>query len=152
MEFRWVDPSEWREVLALMREFYPFEGLVLDDAIAAQALRWVLADPKRGAIFLFQLDGETLGYCALTAGVSLEFGGPYLLLDELYLREEFRGRGLGREAMKFVENYAREAGYLALRLEVHDVNERAKELYRRRGFDDDRRWVFTKRLSLPSTA
>ena len=71
MEFRSVDPTEWRDVLALMREFYPLEGLVLDESLAAQALQWVLADSKRGAIFLFRLDGETLGYCALTAGVSL---------------------------------------------------------------------------------
>jgi len=107
----------------------------------------VLADPQRGAVFLLRAEGELAGYFALTSGVSLEFGGPYLLLDELYLREPFRGKGRGRLAMDFIEDYARQAGSGALRLEVHDCNERAKDLYRRRGFLDDRRWIFTKPLA-----
>ena len=146
MKFVPAGPKDCPEVLTLMREFYPLEGLKLDEALAAQGLKWVLADPERGAIFLMRVSGELVGYCALTAGVSLEFGGPYLLLDELYLRAPFRGSGLGRQTMDFVESFARQTGCRGLRLEVHDFNERAKELYRRRGFVDDRRWIFTKSL------
>ena len=146
MEIRRASLTEIEEVLTLMREFYPLERLTLNETLAAKGLRWVLADAAHGAVFLLWVDGRPEGYCVLTAGVSLEFGGPYLLLDELYLREPFRGRGLGRDAMEFVEAFARQAGYTALRLEVHDVNERAKSLYRRRGFEDDRRWIFTKPL------
>lgn len=147
MEFQRAGMAELPEVLALMREFYPSEGLHLDEALAARGLHWVLADPQRGAVFLLRVESELAGYFALTAGVSLEFGGPYLLLDELYLREPFRGKGLGRMAMNFIEDYARQPGSGVLRLEVHDCNERAKNLYRKRGFLDDRRWIFTKPLT-----
>lgn len=146
MEFQRAGPAEVQELLGLMREFYALEQLGWNEWLAEKGLRWVLADPARGAVFLLRVEEGVAGYCALTAGVSLEFGGPYLLLDELFLRAQFRGRGFGRQAMEFVEAFARQAECGVLRLEVHDVNESAKDLYRRRGFADDRRWVFTKAL------
>lgn len=144
MEFTRAGLAQLPEVLDLMREFYPLERLALNEAVAANGLLWVMADAARGAIFLIRVDGEAAGYCALTAGVSLEFGGPYLLVDELYIRQRFQGRGLGSEAMKMMEAFAQKAECGALRVEVHDVNERAKRLYLGRGFLDDRRWIFTK--------
>ncbi len=78
--------------------------------------------------------------------ISFRSGGLCLLLDELYVREPQRGKGLGRRALEFAEAFARQATCGALRLEVHDVNERAKDLYRRQGILDDRRSVFTKPL------
>jgi len=146
MEFQRAGLLDLPEVLALMREFYPLEGLTLDESLAAKALLWVLENPERGAIFLVRGDSKTAGYFALTAGVSLEFGGPFLLLDELYLREPCRGRGLGIQMLDFLESYARQTDCRALRLEVHDANSRAKELYLKRGFVDDRRWIYTKNL------
>lgn len=146
MEFQRAGLLELPEVLALMREFYPLERLTLDEALAKKALLWVLENPERGAIFLLRAESETAGYIALTAGVSLEFGGPFLLLDELYLRPPYRGRGLGIRMLDFVEAYARQTDRHALRLEVHDDNTRAKDLYLKHGFIDDHRWIYTKLL------
>ncbi|MBK9229865.1 MAG: hypothetical protein IPO15_03045 [Anaerolineae bacterium] len=61
----------------------------------------LLEEPERwGPIWLIQ-DGETVvGYTILTWGFTVELGGPFLLIDELYLRPSHR-LGLGQHNARF---------------------------------------------------
>jgi GNAT superfamily N-acetyltransferase len=83
----------------------------------------------------------------LTFGFSLEFHGRNALLDELYLREEFRGRGLGRASLVRAEEICRREGIRAVHLEVDRVNVRAQEVYRKAGYKDHDRYLLTKWLT-----
>ena len=81
----------------------------------------------------------------LTFGFSLEMHGRYALLDELYVEKAWRGRGIGTEAVEFVEEQCRQRGLRVARLEVFDDNVRAQALYERNGFEvDDDRHLMTK--------
>jgi len=80
-------------VLELMREFYASEHLRFDTAAARRALQQLLKDRACGVVHLIHWDAEVIGYVVLTFGFSLEFHGRAALLDELYVREQFRGRG-----------------------------------------------------------
>ena len=82
----------------------------------------------------------------LTVSFSFEYRGHDAFIDELYIAEEYRGRGIGRRAMDFVENVARELGVNAMHLEVSRENEAALELYRRTGYVDHDRYLMTKWL------
>jgi GNAT superfamily N-acetyltransferase len=46
---------------------------------------------------------ETIGYIVLTLGDSLEYHGRDAFVDEIYIRESHRGKGIGAQAIKFVE-------------------------------------------------
>ena len=92
-------------------------------------------------------DGEKpIGYVVLTLGFSFEYGGRDGFLDELYVEEKYRGRGIGRRTMEFVEERARELGVKALHLEATQGNDAAIELYRRAGYFRHERFLMTKRL------
>lgn len=92
-------------------------------------------------------DGEKpIGYVVLTLGFSFEYGGRDGFLDELYVDEKYRGRGIGRRTMEFVEERAREMGVKALHLEATQGNDAAIELYRRAGYFKHERFLMTKRL------
>ena len=43
----------------------------------------------------------------MTFGYGLESHGRFAFLDEMYIRDEYRGRGLGREALEAVEETCR---------------------------------------------
>ena len=93
-------------------------------------------------------DGEqVIGYVVLTLGFSFEYGGRDAFLDELYLDEKYRGRGIGRQAMEFVEAQAREMGVNAVHLEATHGNHPAIELYRRAGYVAHARVLMTKWLA-----
>jgi ribosomal protein S18 acetylase RimI-like enzyme len=134
-------------VLALMREFYAGEGLTFSEKPARAALRTLLGDPAVGRVFLIGEGTEPAGYLVLTFGFSLEFHGRDGLVDELYVRAPFRGRGLGRAALAHAEAVCREEGVRVLSLEVDRSNRRARALYERSGYRDRGNHLLTKRLA-----
>jgi len=128
----------------LMREFYAHEGLDYERSRSREAVRTLLADPALGRIWLFRVGDEVAGYTAVTVCYSLEFAGRYALLDELYVREGWRGRGIGARALELVADACRELGVAAVRLEVDTWNTRAMALYRRLGFELQERHMMSR--------
>jgi ribosomal protein S18 acetylase RimI-like enzyme len=134
------------ELVGLMREFYAFDHIAFDEAAARGALREILGDGRFGVVHLIRVEAETAGYLVLTFGFSLEFHGRDAFVDELYLRENFRGRGIGKACIEFAAEVCRREGIAALHLEVERANTRAQGLYRRAGFRDHDRYLLTKWL------
>ena len=147
-------PADTGTILALMRAFYIEEHLVFDETAARRAVAELLSRPEWGTILVFEAAGRVVGHATLTFGFSLEFHGRYVLLDELYLIPDVRGRGRGRRALALTETWARSAQVAALRLELNHANTRARALYLAAGFTDDRRDLFTRWLDAaqPSSA
>jgi GNAT superfamily N-acetyltransferase len=145
--FTLADASDAELLVELMREFYAFEHLAFDEGAARPALGQILRDRGLGVVHLIRAGGEAAGYLVVTFGFSLEFGGRDAFVDELFLRENFRGRGIGRASLELAEAVCREEGIGALHLEVDRVNTRAQVIYRQAGFRDHDRYLLTKWLS-----
>jgi GNAT superfamily N-acetyltransferase len=144
--FKLADASDVEPLIELMREFYACEHLEFEEGTARSALEQILRDRRFGVVHLIRVDGAAAGYLVLTFGFSLEFGGRDALVDELYLREDFRGHGLGKASLELAGAVCREEGISALHLEVDRVNTRAQAVYRQAGFRDHDRYLLTKRL------
>ena len=137
IELRAAGPGDLDLVLGLMRGLYASEHIAFEEQRARQALAELLADPGLGTVWLVEAGREVpevIGYAILTLGYSLEFGGRFALLDELFIHESHRGRGAGGQALRRIEEAGRVLGLHAIRLEVSRTNGRAQELYRRAGF------------------
>ena len=134
-------------LLPMISELCEFDRTPFDERAAGGALAQLIGDESLGGAWLIESDGRTAGYLVLTYGFSLEFGGRDAFIDELFLREEFRRRGLGRRALEFAEAVCRGRGVRALLLEVERNNAAALEVYRRFGFQNrDSFYLMTKRL------
>lgn len=117
-----------------MQTYYAYDGHGFDREQAQIALLGLLREEHFGQAWLI-LDSETpVGYAVLCFGYSLEWLGRDAFVDELFLTEEYRGRGWGRRTMTFLEDAAREAGVRTLHLGVVPSNKRALHLYRQLGF------------------
>ena len=90
------------------------------------------AQPDRRRYFIAeQEDGTVIG------GVGIaEFSGVghCAELQKLYLADEAKGRGFGKQLMQTAEQYAKAAGYRLLYLETHSNLETAIGLYEKLGF------------------
>ena len=133
-------------LVELMREFYAFDHIAFDEGAARGALEQILRDGRFGLVHLIRVGAEAAGYLVLTFGFSLEFHGRDAFVDELYLRERFRGHGIGKASIEFAAGICRGEQIAALHLEVERGNRRAQELYRRAGFRDHDRYLLTKWL------
>lgn len=141
-----ITPATLDSALDLMKLLYTEPGGTHDRQAASRAAEHLFHNPESGGLWFIESDGRTAGYLALTACFSLEFGSGFGLLDELYLLPQWRGKGLGAEALAFAQVWCRSRGYSALRLEVDLSNERALRLYRGAGFLSHGRDLMTKWL------
>jgi ribosomal protein S18 acetylase RimI-like enzyme len=144
--FHQLSEQELPALFGLMRELYPQQHMRLDEAVTRKAIQALLSDPSLGQICLIYRGDELAGYFVLTFCFSLEFHGRFGLLDELYIREAFRGQKLGKAVIAFAENVCRQKCIRALRLEVARDNLVAQGLYRASGFAEESRHLFTKWL------
>ena len=142
-----VGPGDADELLDLARAFHAEDGHPLD-ACGERAVREVCDGHPlaRGFLVRDAEAGSTLGYCVITLGYGVEYGGADAFLDDLYLVPDARGRGLGREVMAAAEAEAVRLGARAVHLVVAPDNERAQRLYRRHGFAASDWRVMSKRL------
>ena len=144
--FQLLSEQEIPSLLEMMKEFYAQQEMHFEKATATRAINQLLEKPEHGEIYLIFHGSELAGYFALTFCFSLEFHGRFALLDEVYIREIYRGRKLGKSVGPFAEDLCRKAGMQALRLEVGRENQPAQSLYRAAGFEVDERNLMTKWL------
>ncbi len=84
--------------------------------------------------YMLEYGGKTVGYGLVQLSYSNEAGGMQMFLEELYIREGYRNKGLGKEFFERV--YASRDDVVRYRLEVTAVNERAISLYKRLGYEN----------------
>lgn len=145
--FRQASEADTATLLPMMRALWEHEGIPFEEAAIRGPLRDLFADPALGRVWLALADGAVAGYAMGTWGFSTEQGGRFLLLDELYVLPDFRGRGIGGAALAHVERAALLEGAGSVRIEVAEENRGARELYRAAGYADPRRLFLAKRLS-----
>ena len=146
IRFRQASPPDALALLDLMQPFYAEEHLTYDPERTPAALRTLLADPDAGQAWLIEADGAAAGYFVLAFVFVLEFGGRCAFVDELFIRPEHRGHGLGTAALAHAVAVGAEMGLTALRLEVDHANPDAERLYRRAGFARHARFLLTRPL------
>jgi ribosomal protein S18 acetylase RimI-like enzyme len=139
-------PAELAELLALHERFNASQGYASDASAARSALGALLARPELGRVYRIVQGGASVGYAALTFGWSLEWGGRDAFVDEMFVEEEARGRGVGRAALRALAAEAERLGVRALHLEVESANPAAQALYRSEGFAGNERRILTRRL------
>ena len=144
--FRLADQRNLDILLDLAREYYAFDGHHYDRDVVCAALEGLMRKPAFGRVWLICDDTAPVGYVVLTIGYSIEYRGHDAFIDELYLRESYRGRGWGRCALAFVEQVCRDLGVCALHLEVERANTIAQAVYRKFGFADRERFLLTKMM------
>lgn len=84
--------------------------------------------------YMLVCDGNNVGYCVTMKTYSVEAGGITIWIDELFVLEEYRSKGLGRELFKYIEENG-DKKLRRIRLEVELENGRAISLYKKMGFE-----------------
>ena len=127
-------PEDEKRLLPMIAAYHAMEGIESTDDRNAEAIRPLLDGSPHGAIWMVGPKMAPVGYIAVSFGWSIELGGMDGFVDEFWVREKVRGRGMGSEALHVLIGTLREAGMKALHLEIAADNARASRLYTRAGF------------------
>lgn len=135
VNFHKLEESQIDIILEMMVDFYAIDAYVIDPAVSRENFEVLVSNPSYGQAFLIEEEGEFMGYMILAYVFSFEFKGRVVILDELYLSEAARGKGLGKKAVEYAQSYAQEQDCKKIFLEVETHNLRAQRLYEKLGFD-----------------
>jgi GNAT superfamily N-acetyltransferase len=102
--------------------------------IAAGAFEAIIADERLGYVWIIQAEYQDVGHLVLTLKYAMEYSGLVACLDDLYVKPDWRNKGLGTGALVDVRNFCARARIRALTVEVGHNNGPAQTLYRRVGF------------------
>ncbi len=132
MIIREINETDRQEYLKMSAEFYSSPAVLHD--IPANYRENAFEEYLRGVhakCFIFEEEGKVAGYGIVTFVYIRESGGLCTFFDELYVREQFRSRGFGRQFFNFAfDNFPAPMSLL----EVEKENVRAISLYKRLGF------------------
>ncbi|MEX0703553.1 MAG: GNAT family N-acetyltransferase [Planctomycetales bacterium] len=124
-------PADVPVVLGLIRELAEYERLPHEVAATEESLRETLfgARPYAEAL-VAEADGEVAGFAVFFHNYSTFVGRPGLYLEDLYVRPQFRRRGIGRAFFRELARLAVERGCGRIEWSVLDWNEPALAFYR----------------------
>jgi GNAT superfamily N-acetyltransferase len=142
-----ADRSNIETLVNFMAEYYAYDHIPFDREAARSAMEQLVSDHHLGRAWVIRYGDEAAGYCVLTLSYSLEYRGRSAFIDELFIKEAYRGKGIGTRALEFLKEIARALGVTALRLEVERKNVDARRLYRKAGFEDQDRHLMTNRIA-----
>ncbi|WEM41037.1 GNAT family N-acetyltransferase [Photobacterium sp. DA100] len=140
-------------LLTLVEELFEYEVLPKKKEQTQQAIQHLLTNPELGQAWFIEvdIDGEKLiaGHIIVSYSFSLEHGGRIGLIDQFYLKPEWRQQGIGTALIPQIEAHAASAGVHALSLEVNIGNKGARKFYEKHDFVPRRQFCMMTKIISP---
>ena len=122
-------------ITQMMQDFYAIDNYPIDVEVAKNLFQEFISNEHLGKSWLIYSENEIVGYIILTYIFSFEYGGKIAFLDELFIKETARGKGIGKEAIQFIQKEVPKLSLKLLYLEVEPHNENAQKLYLAHDFE-----------------
>jgi GNAT superfamily N-acetyltransferase len=134
LNIRSAEPDDVALILALIGELADYEKLG-DQVVAepAQLAEHLFGPRPFAEVLIGEVDGQAAGFALFFHNYSTFLGKPGLYLEDLYVRPEARGAGLGKALLATLARLAVERGCGRLEWSVLDWNEPALGFYRSLG-------------------
>jgi GNAT superfamily N-acetyltransferase len=135
-------PADVPMILTLIRELAEFERLLHEVTATEAQVREGLFGPRPSAeVAMARIGEEVAGFALYFHNFSTFLAKPGIYLEDLYVRQQFRGQGCGEALLKHLARTALERGCGRLEWSVLDWNQRAIDFYRSLGATPMNEWT-----------
>jgi GNAT superfamily N-acetyltransferase len=129
-------------ILALIRELATYErALESVQASEADLTSSLFGDDPVASCLLAEVDGEVVGFALWFRNFSTWLAKPGIYLEDLFVRPQARGHGLGKKLLMELVGIARERGYGRVEWSVLDWNASAIGFYTSLGATPNDEWT-----------
>ena len=130
---RVMNEKDKTEILEMMRVFYTSPAVFTNgsEEVFLSDIENCINDNPYLEGYVMENSNNIQGYAMIAKSFSTEFGKPCIWIEDLYIKEGYRGLGLGNMLMDFITQKYTDCIF---RLEVEEENERAVKLYKKCGF------------------
>jgi GNAT superfamily N-acetyltransferase len=134
VEIRLATVADVGTILTFIRDLARYERLEHNVVATEEDLRrWLFGDQRIAETLLAIEGGEPVGFALFFLNFSTFLGQPGIYLEDLFVRETARGRGVGKALLRALAALATARGYGRVEWAVLDWNEPAIAFYKRLG-------------------
>ena len=99
-----------RDRLRFIKELADYEKLLHEVVATEEILRESLFERRAAEVVIAEYQGEPVGFALFFHNFSTFLGRPGLYLEDLYVRPEMRGKGIGKLLLSYLAKLALERG------------------------------------------
>ncbi len=145
VSIRPAEPADLDSLISLLAVLFSIEqDFVFDESRQRRGLAMMLEN-ERARVLIAEAEGQVVGMCTGQFLVSTAEGGLSLLVEDVVVDEQWRGRGIGRLLMAAISDWARANKVSRLQLLADRNNVPALDFYRILG------WQTTELICLRSS-
>lgn len=138
MNIRVAREADFEGILGMIKELAAFEQAAHK---VSNSVDQMLAEKEHFRCFVAEDEDGNLVGMALYFFAYYTWAGKSLYLDDLYVKPEWRGKGLGLELLKRVFAVAEAEGCKRVRWQVLEWNANAIAFYKKAGAKLDQEWI-----------
>ncbi|MCW3983219.1 MAG: GNAT family N-acetyltransferase [Candidatus Bathyarchaeota archaeon] len=129
-----VNAETFNEFLGLIDKLAEYEKLAPPTGDAKERLRRdCLSEAPKYSAYLAQFGGKYVGYIIHYFTYSSFLALPTLFIEDIFVLEEYRGRGIGEKMFSFLKQVAKREGCGRIEFTVLKWNKSAQEFYEKNG-------------------
>jgi len=130
---RFANKSDGALILDFIRELADFEGMGSQVTATAEDIRTSVFERKEAEVLIAESDGNPAAFALFYPVYSTFYGRCNLFLEDLFVREAYRGQSIGRQLLQRLAAIAIERGAKRIDWYVLDDNAAAAEFYKHLG-------------------
>ena len=141
LDFRYAERKDAGLILKFIKDLAKYEKME-NEVIETEALlkEWIFDKQKAEVIFALK-DGKEVGFALFFHNFSTFVGRANLYLEDIFVKEEYRGKGFGKAMFRQLAQIAVERGCLRLDWWCLDWNEPSIRFYKSMGAKAMDQWT-----------
>lgn len=128
-------------ILGFIKEIAEYEKLSNAVDATEGSLKKYVFEKRRAEVLIVEKDENPIGYVVYFYNFSTFTGTSGLYLEDVFIRSEYRGMGLGKEIFKILGKLAREEGCKRMEWVCLNWNEPSKKFYKGLGAISMDEWI-----------
>lgn len=142
LKIRQAEKKDISSILSMIKELAEYEKLLHKVETTEQAfVEVVFGENKFVEVLIAEYDNKICGQTIFFKNFSTFVGKPGYYIEDLYVKPEYRGKGIGKALLNAVIDKAKENNFGRVEWVVLDWNVSAIEFYKNRGAFPLNEWI-----------
>ena len=148
LTIRFAEVDDTADIFSLINELASYEKLSHLITTSVDELKINLFGKEKFVeILIAEYDNKIVGQALFFKNFSTFLGKPGIYLEDLYVKPDFRGKGIGKALLEKLISIAKERNYGRVEWSVLDWNESAIDFYKKMGVEILDEWKICRVIS-----
>lgn len=141
IRFKTTTEKDIPVILDFIKQIAIYEKMLDKVTATEQSLKESIFDNNRAEAILIELDNEVIGYIVYFFNYSTFIGREGVFIEDLYIKPEYRGQGIGKKCFEHIVHIAKEHKCERVEWTCLDWNEPSLRFYKSIGAKQMNEWI-----------